>query len=373
MSFEIDPDDLLAGEENRLKDYIEHGTVALPLYAEPLDIPELRQCLTKTIRQQSHDVKPPAQIARMTAVRDEFECFSQLPPEILDNVLLHLQSKDLCYLRLASRIFAAMPLSQSFWASRFTPAFEFDTIIEVQCTGFRQQDRDWMLLYHRVKALSTIPGLLNRNRIWRILQPLVDLLIRYSSLSLNGSPSPTFYDPDVPERNLQSWKNIGAAVNEPKKIFVDGCITLSERTIPLPEGMTGLFVSIIHFSGTPYVTGLRFIQHKESDVCLGYNVPGDEMFLDLNCHSDSENLGGFSGFHVAVGPRGIQALAIVSSTGRVSAWAGYPEGVPRMCLTARFKRTSALKGGFDVRDLWIYEAFHANGLKGIQDGYVGHI
>jgi hypothetical protein len=53
-----------------LKDYIEHGTVALPLYAEPLDIPELRQCLTKTIRQQSHDVKPPAQIARMSAVRD---------------------------------------------------------------------------------------------------------------------------------------------------------------------------------------------------------------------------------------------------------------------------------------------------------------
>jgi N-acyl-D-aspartate/D-glutamate deacylase len=95
VSFEIDPDDLLAGEENRLKDYIEHGTVALPLYAEPLDIPELRQCLTKTIRQQSHDVKPPAQIARMTAVRDEFECFSQLPPEILDNVLLHLQSKPL--------------------------------------------------------------------------------------------------------------------------------------------------------------------------------------------------------------------------------------------------------------------------------------
>jgi hypothetical protein len=127
--------------------------------------------------------------------------------------------------------------------------------------------------------------------------------------------------------------------------------------------MTGLFVSIIHFSGT-YATGLRFIQHKESDVCLATMFPGDEV-LGSQLSPDSENLGGFSGFHVAVGPRGIQALAMCPvldayPLGRI------PRGVPRMCLTARFKRTSALKGGFDVRDLWIYEAFHANGLKGFK-------
>ncbi|KAI9880165.1 MAG: hypothetical protein M1830_004984 [Pleopsidium flavum] len=355
VSFEIDQNDLLAGEENRIQNYkvtlsvYGHRTAPLSLYADPLDIPELRQCLAKSItcRQQMRDVKPPAQIVYMTAVQAGLECFSQLPPEILDNILLHLQSKDLCNLRLASRTVATMPLSQSFWASRFLPGFELATIFEVHSIEFRPQDRDWMSLYHRVKALSTIPGLLNRNRIWRILQPLVDLLTCYSCLSLTGSPSPTFYDPDVPKRHLQSWKLVGGALNEPKKSFIDGCVVLFERTVSLPKSMTGLFVSTIYFSDTQYVTGLRFVQHNESDVCLGYNVPGEEVFLDLDCHSDGENLGGFSGFQIAVGPRGIQALAVVSSTGRVSTWAGHPEGVPRMCLMARFKHISALKGGFD--------------------------
>ena len=52
--------------------------------------------------------------------------FPVLPAEILQNILHHLPIADVIRLRQSSRVYANMPLSQSFWRSRFLPGREFE-------------------------------------------------------------------------------------------------------------------------------------------------------------------------------------------------------------------------------------------------------
>lgn len=354
VTFKFDPSDLLTGEDKSIDGYKEalpgfrHHIAALSMFADPYKIPELLLCLAETNRTALNDVDAPAHSACIAAIRDRPECFLQLPPEISEAIVLQLKSTDLCNLRLASRAFAAMPLPQAFWASRFQSGFEFESVIEVQSTSFRQQNRDWKMLYHRVKALLATPSLSNRNRIWGILRPLADLLKCYSSLSLAGYAYPSFYDPDVPKSHDHPWTCIQGAVERPKGYFFGGCMVLFERTVSIPRDMTGLHVSVVHFSGTHYISGLRFVRQHGGDVCIGYNIPDNEVLLSLDGNSQSDSFGGVKGFEVAVGRRGIHAIALVSSTGIMSAWAGHPEEAPQMRLRTRLDRISALKAGFDV-------------------------
>lgn len=114
----------------------------------------------------------------------KMEPFARLPYEVVMIVFTHLPSTDLCKLRLASRGAARMSspnqLPQTFWRSRFDPELEMGFVFagdaQAHLSLVQSQQPDWRDIYIKAKANLTdvelFPGLRNRQRIWRCLQPV---------------------------------------------------------------------------------------------------------------------------------------------------------------------------------------------------------
>ncbi|KAI9848217.1 MAG: hypothetical protein M1837_000891 [Sclerophora amabilis] len=349
LKFEIDLDKLLPGEESKLQ------SLRLPTFRgleeratfkqrqDPLEIAALERALADSIDEPPQQDTSPVRPTHVESGEAIFkgDCFATLPPEILDNLLLCLPSKDLRSLRLASRTIKMFPLSQSFWMSRFQWGFEFEWIFEARLDRVKRRVRDWRRLYLRLTSLSSRSALANRKRIWGILKPLADLLVVYSSLSAAGSSIQNFFEPSA-LKDDRSWRCACGAMKLKPDRFNEGCIALFERVVTLTPDITGVYVSLIDIFGTQYVTGLRFVQVGGSEACLGYNISGREVLLEL-----SDLTEGFFGFEVVVSSRGVQALAILDRTGCRSNWGGSPGQGPRMRLFSTSQRVLDLKGAFD--------------------------
>src|SRR5450432_4216782 len=94
-------------------------------WANPFDPPELTQLLASSTK-QSVSSRPPmytSSISRTDTAVSGFsnskDFFSQLPIEVREKILINLPSRDVYILRVSLRAFATIPLSQTFWASRF--------------------------------------------------------------------------------------------------------------------------------------------------------------------------------------------------------------------------------------------------------------
>src|SRR5450432_3837377 len=135
VQYQTDPSHLLPGEEWELGlSFSLHfpywGLSLYSLYySDPLDMTKaLEEVLQKssdpreTVHQALH-----RKINRESSPQD---CFALLPFEILHDILLQLQSRDVLNLKLASAVFSETPLYQSFWASRFQRGFGFHSVFE---------------------------------------------------------------------------------------------------------------------------------------------------------------------------------------------------------------------------------------------------
>lgn len=320
-------------------------------YSDPLNIPSLQEIFQQNLKGQGefHE-KNNADEPTMTndtplRVSNPTDCFQIFPTEISDCILMLLPSKDVLNVKLASATFAALPLTKTFWASRFQRGFEFHCVFESH--GLQTKDYDWESIYFGVRSLQDNYNFKNRRRIWKLLLLVEELHGRLISAELHGTASNSFFEPDAPE-DKRSWNLASGVLNEPEIDFSDGCRSLFTRTVDITFKVTGVFVTFARFNGMKYVSGLQFQQHDGVSSSLGYVVLNEEIEMDVDGSLLSKDGCGISGFYLAINSRGVRAISLISSSGKVSKWFGKHDGIPKTRLFLNHGDVISLKAGFDV-------------------------
>jgi U3 small nucleolar RNA-associated protein 4 len=312
-------------------------------YADPLNIPGLDCLLRKT--EIKTDLKSSILISYTN--QTESQGFSRLSIELLLRILQYLPSSDVRNLKLASRLFATIPLLQTFWKSRFWPGNEHSHIFEVSNDlSNAHSHRDWRTLFLDLKKLSLRQGLRNRKRIWTLLQSLSTLLCTFSDLQLSGDFSSTFFEPDTHSEVDIFWKHAGGAFGPVKNFLYYGSRTLYARILSLHFKVVGVFVSMSSLGMMTYVTGLRFVLEAGQSAKLGYIISSRETYISIAGQEDDKN-SGLLGFKLAVTSKGICAIACITASERITQWVGCSDNLPKMMLVGK-KSLSRLKGTFDV-------------------------
>ncbi|KIN05305.1 hypothetical protein OIDMADRAFT_78515, partial [Oidiodendron maius Zn] len=263
-------------------------------------------------------------------------CFTRLPYETLVAIMAFLPTQDVRTFAQASKgLKAIIPseLGQSFWASRFT--FEFDFVFEARK---HQGNLDWKWLYFEiVNALRHSRGLQNRRRIWRLIQsPLSELL----SLHWSGNQSSLPSDQDT---NKLRWKEVYGCLSEPTyRDFKTSSQRFYKQRTSIPIALQQVVVSSILIGDMTYIIGIRFIPYQGEMVCLGYTGKPSEILMVQSIEITS-----IQGFILAVGSKGVNALQLITTSGRLSQWFGYPQGLPKTRRLTAFKPIIVLEVGFD--------------------------
>ncbi|KFY33079.1 hypothetical protein V495_08455 [Pseudogymnoascus sp. VKM F-4514 (FW-929)] len=227
------------------------------------------------------------------------DCFQLFPTEIICNILIFLSSKDVLNAKLASAMFAAVPLTKTFWASRFQRGFEFHCVFKSQ--GLQTKDYDWEAIYFSVRNLQDSPGFKNRRRIWRLLLLIEELHSRLILAELQGNISQSFFEPDAPE-DKRSWKVASGILHKPDSRcpFSSGCRSLFTRTIDITFQVTGVFLTFARFNGRQYISGIRFQQNNGVNSSLGYVVLNEELKIDADGSLLGKDGCDISGFYLAI-------------------------------------------------------------------------
>lgn len=311
--------------------------------ANPIFIPELEQALVEC---QRTDVLT-AQASLIAPVfQNGADCFRSLPQEVLELIQMLLPSHSVANARLASRSFASLPLSQSFWASRFDShqerGFCFEATEPSYSSISEKRNRDWRMLYEKTGSLliSSLE-MKNRKRIWHLLEDLAVLLEEPVS---NDSLVRTLQA--FPVKASKAWRPVGGDFSaQPADRFPCGvkCREIYQQAVSISAPIRAIKVSFRRLNGQRYVSGIRFILEDYQEVTLGYILSTNERMLDIGteCYR-------LTGFIAAVGPRGIMALRGVSDKGVVSScvgsWKEYPQTL-RLCMRETIRE---IKGCFDV-------------------------
>lgn len=274
------------------------------------------------------------------------DVFSKLPIEVLHLILEHLPSTAIIPLKQSSKIFANIPLQQSFWKTRFQPGNEFEAIFEAW-----QRDEAlrglWQTLYRLTKAQSTGRDIQNRIRIWNLAGSLWDLLDTAGAADLRG---------DEAQFDSIRWVVASRALKPADVTFSSGSRDLFRRTLTVPRESVLVHISVVTLHGKRYVSAIR-LDWENGGTLLQGDQHGGSSILGYQ-HASREVLVtpvpvDIAGFHLAQDERGVRGFAVLSRKGKLSAWAGDHEGIPirRLVLdpiTATIRRVRHLKGGFDV-------------------------
>ncbi|TWU77003.1 hypothetical protein ED733_007548 [Metarhizium rileyi] len=256
------------------------------------------------------------------------DVFAKLPFEIIISISLCLSTVDYLSSRLALPSFYPVFYTQKFWASRFLPNADRSWVFES-----RNWDMacDWLWLYRRTSSASH--RMKNRERVWRLIEkvkPILDLQWI--------EPAPCFIT-DVANTNwLQAAGDIRPETQQPYHDFGGGCRQFCEKQVHIPPAqLSRLAFSLIQLGNATYITGLRFVLTQGVAIRLGY-IADEERILDIT-H--------LTGFNLAVGSRGIQAIQCIVDNERKSPWIGCPHDAPRTKRLMFTGPITGMKAGFD--------------------------
>ena len=265
------------------------------------------------------------------------DIFSKLPVEVLQYLFENLPTSDVLYLRQSSRTCANVPLSQSFWRSRFLPGREFEAIFEAFTEEASLRGR-WEALYHLVKSIWQTSPFENRDRVWKLACSLRAILGQVTSSSLDGDSDPS---------QSLNWVDACATLTPSYKGFSEGSRAFHSRTLCVPFTPVRAFVSLVEFFERRYVSGIRFETADGISSVLGYQHPTSEVLLPM------EQDARMAGFLLAQDERGFRGLKMIFTSGTLSRWAGHYEGIPvrRLVIdpiTAAQPSVRHLQSDFDV-------------------------
>ncbi|KAE8147809.1 hypothetical protein BDV25DRAFT_159511 [Aspergillus avenaceus] len=285
--------------------------------ADPCKIPEISELLQET-------AQPPKR--ELTIKRKD--CFGVLPWEVLELIAIYLSTRDAVRLQRASKSFLPLSTSQYFWASRFKPGGEYDFMFEMWNV---KESRDWRMLCQKVKCTIS-PGIMNRKRIWTLIQKAAEIFHLKLSRDLDGNQG-------LPPHKLLCREVSGNIRQRRSETFDDeGCCVLQKQSTHIPSDLYGVAFSVIPGERADYLTGIRLLSRSNGDICLGYLSERREEFYAIDR---------IRGLIVAVGSRGIRGIQVVGSNGCASKWFGSPKGAP---ITKRLwgsKCLAALEIGLD--------------------------
>ncbi|KAF5595970.1 hypothetical protein FPCIR_4236 [Fusarium pseudocircinatum] len=291
----------------------------------PLEIPALKKAINFSARMQQDAFQSVLDQSTLSADKDAFNYF---PPEILDRIVTFLPSPDVHSLRLASRVFATLSLSERFWASRFTEGREFDYLPEV----FATPPTSWRALYLSLHIwASENMGMGNRSRIWPLVQDFYRTLGQMKDVDCVGNPINTIFEPQVPNPGPQRESLITAEryIFEPGTHFMGGSRVLRARSAESPQHLKIMLMSV-SFIETPdglFISGLMFVGADGVFESLGYTRKSEMEHITL---PEDQKV---KGFEVALDVCGFRAIAAITEDGTTSSWAGGPADFPRGRLT----------------------------------------
>ena len=129
----------------------------------PLDVPRIPEMLSAL-------TKPPFD---KPLIKESHDSFAILPWEILEDIGIHLPTKDAFRLRCASASFLRLYISARFWTSRFRADGERGFLFEA--AGPRDC-LEWLTLYRLSKQSHKSPGLCNRQRVWKLARLIATII-----------------------------------------------------------------------------------------------------------------------------------------------------------------------------------------------------
>ncbi|KAG4293680.1 hypothetical protein FPRO06_00265 [Fusarium proliferatum] len=295
------------------------------LRANPFEIPALKKAINFSARMQQDAFQSILDRSNLSADKDVFNYF---PPEILEKIVTFLPSPNVHSLRLASRVFATLSLSERFWVSRFTEGHEFDCLPEV----FATPPTSWRALFLSLHIwASDNMGMGNRKRIWPLVKDFHETLGQMKDVDCLGNIINTTFEPEAPKSMPKRESLITAEryISEPVTHFMGGSRALRARFAEFPQKLRIMLMSVSFFD-TPdgeYISGLMFVGADGVFESLGYTHKSQMEHITL---SEDQCV---KGFEVALDVCGFRAIAAITEDGTTSSWAGDPSDHPRRRLT----------------------------------------
>ncbi|KAF5714618.1 hypothetical protein FMUND_7335 [Fusarium mundagurra] len=299
--------------------------VAETLRTNPFEIPALKKAISFAARMQQDAFQSVLDRSGLSADKDVFNFF---PPEILDKIVTFLPSPDVHSLRLASRVFATLSLSERFWISRFTEGHEFDYLPEV----FATPPTSWRALYLSLHIWAAENrGMGNRSRVWPLVKDLHKTLGQMKDVDCLGNIINTTFEPQTSNPGPQRESLITAEryIFEPGTQFMGGSRVLRARSAEFPQRLKIMLMSV-SFVETPdglFISGLMFVGADGVFESLGYTRKSEMEHITL---PEDQHV---KGFEVALDVCGFRAIAAITEDGTISSWAGDPSDCPRRRLT----------------------------------------
>jgi hypothetical protein len=335
------PFSLIRGENRKLTD----GTFRLFRHGKsnPYVIPEVERILLEL---KANKINPERELTdSIYEKRSELSLVESLPVEVLFLILQMLPSKDVLHFKLASPIIASLPLTESFWASRFFCGHEFDHIFEAKRGSGNQLAGNWENLYFSLVEIEIVNShLLNRRRIWDLLLSIRDAM------------------PDKEERILHG-QNLNEGKPRRQKFYVDeskdvkfgkrhdmswGKTFLRTRKVSLNNPISAISVSFVKWNNNDYISGFNFIENTGGEARLGYIRKMNTRTIYAEEIEEGKSSFRLSHCVVAMDSFGIRAICFVTSRGLTSPWLGNHEEIPQQRIMAKGIRTSEWIGRFDV-------------------------
>ncbi|KAJ3529224.1 hypothetical protein NM208_g9861 [Fusarium decemcellulare] len=280
--------------------------------------------------------------------KTEGDIFDRLPPELLQDIVIKLQSVDVVNLRKSSPAFAKLHLPEAFWASRFQRGHEYHHIFE----SSQSRPSSWRALYLALRFFaSDIPSLNNRKRVWDLALRLQALLAQVSGFPCHGQPLKSHYELDG-QADTHSWHTASRAGEMPEIDLSEGPRPLRIRALHFETGIKvqDLWVSFVSINEATFVSGFRFVRLDGSTTCLGYIHSDAEVRVKFsdNRHEQPYSI---SGWHLAIDPSGFRAIAAVTEDGTTSIWTGQADDSPKWRLAGPNEGISVVKAEFDALKL----------------------
>ncbi|KAF2726996.1 hypothetical protein EJ04DRAFT_557650 [Polyplosphaeria fusca] len=287
-----------------------------PLMDESL---EIAICEAQKSANSHQSLTKPEKDTVRTTRKATNECFEDLPLEILELIFFNLNSRDVLHARIASRVLAAVQLTQAFWRSRFATGNDFEYFPEPLFCKERNSPLTpaQRSLFNNPKCVhdamrdescAFVVG--HRKRIWSIIKPLSATLRSFGlhgqysgSVEPCGNRLASVWQEELEWEMDSLWHcGHGELLDSVDQPFHFGCRPLFKRNVLLDSRVTSVKISLLPWYETTYITGLRFQLEDGSEVPLGYILEDREVSLSVE--------GGLRGFELAIGERGIHALNV---------------------------------------------------------------
>jgi hypothetical protein len=263
---------------------------------------------------------------------------SGLPAELGQAIAVLLPTADVLRARLASRAFWPVFYSQQFWASRFQESGERPWLFELRW----RTPRDWRWLFRRT---NHTPGLRNRQRIWNVIQGVLDLLaLEWIELppTLPAMWSPVLLLSGAHSK-VQAAGSLTIDANSPPRLhpiwYTSDFRCFRTMRLAVPATLAKVTVYTHTLGGREDIVGMSLATTAGETVHLGYRSSG----------THSVEVSQLWGLRLAVGSWGLRAIqCITGPTYSGSPWLGSPDGVPRTERLVPGDRILALEAGLDA-------------------------